>query len=377
MWIYVPSSQEEIKLRIRPDEDEKYLTVEDAKIYFYRKYENNKQLKISEEINSTVQKVRELCKEKAYVFGVITDTHVDYKAYNHFQNTLYTIDKVNAQCQFDAILHLGDVTDGWDTPEATLSKGAEVISELRKINSNVYVALGNHETNFNYSSDHFETVSMAENYAVYGRYNEHDVVRTGNDMYYYKDFGNLRIIVLNSVLTGIVSNDECREWAYDMKKYGYGQKQLEWLETVLSESNDKHILLLSHMPLTKSYLSEYYTPENRERLENFNGDDLREVIETFKNNGGNVIGLIHGHYHADYNGMYSANGIWEVGLTSCLMQYNKSDKTWIANLPGSLQAKRLWNDGTTESWNVCVINPESRKVTLVRFGAGRDFTFTY
>lgn len=130
--------------------------------------------------------------------------------------------------------------------------------------------------------------------------------------YYYKDYGGVRVIVLNAM----AGDNSVSFWDNDAAT---------WLSSVLSDAitNSKHVLICNHTPFPKdiairdeksnwnSYI-DYRTNAASDALVIVT--EVLQLINTFINNGGTLIGLLTGHEHVDsiltatgYNGQFMIN----------------------------------------------------------------------
>lgn len=130
-------------------------------------------------------------------------------------------------------------------------------------------------------------------------------VATTYKNYYYVDFGNVRIIVLLSL---IFANHN----AY------WDTHQKDWLESVLDDAltNDKHVMIVNHGPLNPASINEVNLSPNWNSFRSWEGyvtqtepycqdtqhlsDEAVALVDDFIEDGGNFIAYIAGHTHGDY-----------------------------------------------------------------------------
>ena len=115
--------------------------------------------------------------------------------------------------------------------------------------------------------------------------------------YYFKDYGKIRVIVINSMM----GDDSISFW---------NEVQSSWLEGVLDDAvhNEKHVVIVNHAPFPKeiairsersgwnSYI-DYRSWENSDEIVM----DISSigVIQEFIDNGGILICILAGHEHVD------------------------------------------------------------------------------
>lgn len=378
-------------------------------VVFYRPYESeygDVDEIYEDEIDDTVAKVKNINKS-CVVFGVVADTHITSPKYQSIETLLYTLNRVNDECRFDAIIHLGDLIHGGGSDAYEIKRACHFLKDLEKISGSVLVAVGNHEDNMVAMTNHHESISLAENYNIYERKNRNRKITIGpeNELYYYVDYGPVRVIVLNGLTGYSYKNDGSSEeetynvyndinaqtWDNDHKRttfaaqrYGYSNAQINWVRDVALDT-DKAVLFISHFPISYNQMVEKYNGSHI-LAEGFNGDRLRdEVIQPFKDAGGTVIGLLHGHYHFDYTRMEPSTGVtdgfYEIGLASTLIigqpTANKIGSSLLPEGVVNVSPVRMPLQATRECWTVCAIDLEHRKIKLIRFGGGSDQEYTF
>jgi hypothetical protein len=108
-----------------------------------------------------------------------------------------------------------------------------------------------------------------------------------------------------------------------------------------------------------------------------NSYNISSAINTFINNGGTVIQLF-GHSHADY---YFTSPILSIASNCCKFEQSNIESegySYITGNVGNIEAPaRTINTDTVQSFDIVVVRPTSRKINMIRFGAGNDREFTY
>lgn len=319
------------------------------------------------EIEDTVSKIRNECREKAYVFALVTDTHTKYDGNDFWQDTYKNLKAVNDSYNFDAIFHLGDIVEGNFTKDETEQILSETRQDMLSISNMSFLLTGNHDDNHVYYNSHNDgLITDSDRYALLNRFNEIRVCRKQSNQYYYIDISDdLRIICLDGMLgDGHLGNDG--------NSWGYTDEQVEWMRSDALSTN-RQVMVLSHMQLSSIYSSHY-----DDGYMIYNSDAMLDALSKFKESGGIVIGFFNGHTHADFMTQNSI-GIHEVQTGTQNMnqsgtfgQSSYSDGVYTPNVPVRKKDSTL-----QDLWDVLIIKPLSKTVKIIRFGAGEDREFSY
>lgn len=217
-----------------------------------------------------------------FTFAVQTDTHY-YVGYG--DNAAYNLKLLTNYVGFDFVANLGDISRGYsdetiDSPANMRAAMTEIMHRyVTDISCPFMYAMGNHEMNSmwvdQYGGEYFSNAEL------WGRLfrpsfntNPKAVTLTGK-MYYYTDFNDIRVIVLNT-------QDGANQ------NFGIGAEQLAWFRTT-ALNTDKWVLVMSHVPLingwsvSSNYVSSYA--------------DIVDALIAYKANDGKVIGCFAGHTH--------------------------------------------------------------------------------
>lgn len=319
------------------------------------------------EIEDTVSKIRNECREKAYVFALVTDTHTKYDGNDFWQDTYKNLKAVNDSYNFDAIFHLGDIVEGNFTKDETEQILSETRQDMLSISNMSFLLTGNHDDNHVYYNSHNDgLITDSDRYALLNRFNEIRVCRKQSNQYYYIDISDdLRIICLDGMLgDGHLGNDG--------NSWGYTDEQVEWMRSDALSTN-RQVMVLSHMQLSSIYSSHY-----DDGYMIYNSDAMLDALSKFKESGGIVIGFFNGHTHADFMTQNSI-GIHEVQTGTQNMnqsgtfgQSSYSDGVYTPNVPVRKKDSTL-----QDLWDVLIVKPLSKTVKIIRFGAGEDREFSY
>ena len=304
------------------------------------------------EMNTTIERVRNVMDEPCLVFPIITDIHYKSNSIDIFDESIDTIKYFANHVKCDGIINLGDNIDGNTDKNITMSDGKYMLERFLEINAPYYFAQGNHDTNYVGKS----LLTMCETYSTYFSNTRSTAInKPSNGTDYYVDFDNcdVRLIVLNS-------NYE--------EAYKYSTSAATWLEAALNTT--KTVILAEHESVIKTEnFSQQYTAY---------ADSVEPVIQNFVNNNGKLIHIC-GHSHLDY----AFSSPWLTVFSNCA-KFEKSDLTHsgyqsIAGYDekGLIAPDRDAANHTKLCWSVMVVKPLSRKVNFIRFGAGEDREFLY
>lgn len=304
------------------------------------------------EMNTTIERVRNVMDEPCLVFPIITDIHYKSNSIDIFDESIDTIKYFANHVKCDGIINLGDNIDGNTDKNITMSDGKYMLERFLEITAPYYFAQGNHDTNYVGKS----LLTMCETYSTYFSNTRSTAInKQTNGTDYYVDFDNcdVRLIVLNS-------NYE--------EAYKYSTSAATWLEAALNTT--KTVILAEHESVIKTEnFSQQYTAY---------ADSVEPVIQNFVNNNGKLIHIC-GHSHLDY----AFSSPWLTVFSNCA-KFEKSDLTHsgyqsIAGYDekGLIAPDRDAANHTKLCWSVMVVKPLSRKVNFIRFGAGEDREFLY
>lgn len=170
----------------------------------------------------------------------------------------------------------------------------------------VLMAVGNHDVWANNEETKLPATSVYANYIAPIISKVSDIVQPVNaasegKCYYYKDYGTVRIIILNA-MDGV---ERVQYWNADAAS---------WLESVLSDAlaNSKHVLCVNHMPFKdsdrivdrESQWTSWKVPVTSGM---YMVPEAASIVQTFIDNGGIFVGWLTGHTHCD-GIMHDTNG---------------------------------------------------------------------
>lgn len=248
-----------------------------------------------------------------FTIGIQTDTHFlpGGTVYTKVHGADYAtpLKNMTKRLYFDFIANFGDITRGWngDTKANTELYLAEMMRRYTSyVESPVLVAIGNHD-NANNDALHNNkgmagVISKADLYtATIGKVKETTSITEpgGNAMYYYKDFDECRVIVLDT-------NDYPYLAVSDYDVHGnhhtISTTQVSWFENT-ALNTEKPVLVISHAPLvTDVSPSSLIVPtEDKQYSDNpmipYRANEICAALSAFAQGGGDVIACFSGHIH--------------------------------------------------------------------------------
>lgn len=303
-----------------------------------------------EEVDITANSILERSTDSSLKIAILTDSH--YTVNGTWEDTAYNIRSVHEKVGFDAIVHLGDLTDGLLSPKMTSYYSRKVIGDLLENEIPLYVVPGNHDAN--YFQNNSAPMTEKEQSALYLNHSEKYIHRRKDRTFYYVDNKDLliRMIFLNS-------------FAYEEKeRYGYSLEQLDWLQDILQSADEGFsYLIFSHVPPLGAL--HYWSEDIR------NGENLVSLLESFQRKSGKkIISLIHGHNHAD--AIYEEREFPIVSIGCAKLEYFTEYRP-----PGVNVAERTRDAVTQDLWDSMIVIPHEKRIELVRFGAGEDRRIVY
>lgn len=305
--------------------------------------------------DATVQSVLGILTEPCLVFPLITDIHYQSDAPQIIDKSVENMRYVLESIPADFILNLGDNSDGdHGDGTVTLKRADYVRDRLMSLGLPVYQAIGNHDTNYESSGTILTLPQCYRTYISAARDVTFNLATNGTD--YYIDFTNLgvRLVVVN---------------ANYLAQYTFSQDTADWLEQDALDTNNTVIFCAHQSSInTQNYNAQSST----------NGSDITDALAAFVTGGGKLIQLV-GHGHADY----SFASPW-LAIASCCNKAEKADLTKAGyqaitgyDSLGLVAPDRISDTASMDCWSVVVVRPFTRKINLVRFGAGSDREYSY
>lgn len=291
-----------------------------------------------DEVRSTAQQLKACREEGDTVFFLLSDTH--YAVNSGWDDTVFNLKKAAEVCHPDAIIHLGDMTDGLLPGPLTRQFASRMLRDMREVCSDLYCCVGNHDTNYmRRNPDRFSETDRA--YLYLSREKE----------YYFEDMEdkNLRMIFLSSF-------DPAKKAR--SRRYGYSPDEVKWLDEVISGTPaDRKVIVFSHLPLLP--WMHHWSADIRGCRK------VIRILENFQNDTGNLIAFIHGHNHADQVEASRKFPIISVGASKQEYFEGKQPR-------GSVRYEREEGTLTQELWDIVRVSSDGKTLDFIRFGAGDD-----
>ena len=264
------------------------------------------------------------------LFLLAADSHYAYAS--KADQSMDNLSHITAKAYPDALIHLGDLSDGL-LPQTESERIIErVRRRLDSLHLPVYLCIGNHDFNaFKGNPDRFDRKKCEELYL------------DGKRESRYVDFQDLRLIFLPSY-----------DWKYK-NPYGYPFLSLIWLAVVLLFSSKKRVILFSHVPPLPAI--HYWSDRIR------NGRLLVRIVHLFQKTGGKILAHFHGHNHADQT--YLGAGYPIVGIGAMKMEDFKDRKP-----TGAVTYDRIRDTATEDLFDLLLVKKD--RLILLRYGAGKD-----
>lgn len=289
-----------------------------------------------EEADRVASRVESLRDPDDLVLLVLSDIH--YSTGCIWSQTARNLRAVAARVNPDAIVQLGDVSDGMTPVDVTLSFVTRVLGDLERCGAPVYSCVGNHDTN--YFGNNAERLGKPECALLYlGR----------DEPWYYVDFASARVRCLF-----LDSFEQMRK-----QRYGFSRQQLKWMRSMLDRTqSDWKIIVFSHVPPCAEI---HYWSDTI-----LNGPRMMSALEERNRScPGSVLAFVHGHSHVDQ--VYRKHSFPIVSIGCAKFEDFEECKP-----EGSTTPKRQINTSSQDLWDVIVVKAREGKLHLVRFGAGED-----
>lgn len=267
---------------------------------------------------------------------LLTDTH--YLLNGTWPDTTRNVAAMVEKIQPQAIVHLGDLTDGTASKRRTLTYANRVLGDLKANRVPVWLTLGNHDAN--YFRNNPEVMTITEQSKAYL---EQELP------YYYQDLDKkqLRLIFLHSY-----DNE-------NIHRYGFLDTEVNWLAQVLADTpSDWQIILFCHdAPLAEM---DYWA----DRI--YNGDKIIGLLEQQSaNQSGRIVAYIHGHSHSDHIDRRYRFPIVSIGC-------NKFEDFKTYKPEGFVTPDRRLGYASQELFDIMLYDRSHQRLAFIRFGAGED-----
>lgn len=239
-----------------------------------------------------------------FLMFIQTDTHLSFVNPSSPQfsgiDTCNNLRLLAAYCGADGIANLGDLIQGYENdtpPDMRRTMSEAVMRYCYPKACPTFLVVGNHDDNFVYYDHHKNEVgsSVFHKNEVFDRMIKPslntfiNVTHQETNMYYYVDYTDIRVIVLNS-----------QDGGTSLWNFGFSDEQVNWFKTK-ALNTDKQVLVMCHCPLLSTLTSD--CPDSASKI--------IEALKEFKTGGGVVIGCLAGHTHRQQSETDS-NGITHI-----------------------------------------------------------------
>lgn len=370
--------------------------------YYLRAYNDSPKDYYLDEIDSVVGRVKAANTEPGLCFLLSTDQHTmsaqgTLVKYDTISDMVVNMKELAKHINFDANISLGDIADfkvgddahfanygildNADYPalDSTFYDWMEdAVDKLSSVHPNFIYVPGNHDDNRYINKDVLHAATSAYDYSpgeMYSYYTQRSQLRRvpntdNNGLDYYVDFPDfkIRMFCLDS---NHYYDDEhpSPHGYYECWWYGYQDSTVTWLLDQLAlVPSDWSVIICSHLSPIQGH--------NLDNVNYINMTSIAQAIQDFIDGGGNYICTLYGHNHADW----SAETPWlEVCFNSQKCTYVSDENEYPESeiMPGLHHPKRVAGTATEDSWSIVIVQPKSRKVKAIRFGAGEDREFSY
>lgn len=321
--------------------DEVELTESDAReaertLHLIRQRDNYREKSFfRKEIEETVRTIKEKQRSDTLSFALMADSH--YVINGGWEDSVSNLRAVQENVGFDAVIHLGDLTDGMVPLSITREYTRKVIGDLESLGVPFYLTLGNHDSNYFRKNPEWMTQREQSEYYLQQKV-----------PWYFVDFDKQRLRCLF-----LYSFDH-----QETVRYGFPMEEVEWVREILNDTpQDFSVIVFAHVPLLPEM--HYWSREIR------NSAELKQVLDEHVEMGQRILAYVHGHNHADQIVYTDCFPIVAVGCAKCEDFKDKKPE-------GSVTYDRKMGTISQELWDVMIVDTMKSKIDFVRFGAGED-----
>ena len=267
---------------------------------------------------------------------LLADTH--FTVGGIWEDTLQSLRLAADELHPEAVVHLGDFTDGMLPGKLTGVLARRMLRQLKDVCGKLLCCIGNHD--WNCFKGNPQRMNRSECAALY----------LNREMpSYYEDVanGSLRLVFINS-FSPLRQN-----------RYGFVKEQLGWFRhTLWTTPLGAKVLVFSHVPP----VAEIHVWSDTI----LNGEEALQILEKFHRwRGRPVLGWIHGHNHADL--IYRKRAFPVIGIGCAKLE------DFLEHKPeGGVTWPREKGTRTQELWDLLLIHLSKKSMDFLRFGAGED-----
>ncbi len=191
------------------------------------------------------------------------------------------IESINKLSDINFVAFSGDNIDS-----AEENNLIQFLETVKNLNKTYYIGIGNHDV---FSSG----LNKSKYLKIVKQYNKNQ--KTNDSNYYFFPNKDFIVIFMDGVIQMIPSAHGC-----------YNERELEWLNEVLTKYSNKKAIIIQHFPLVEP------TENRSHRLRRPEG--YKNLLTNHKN----IIAIISGHYH--YAKITYQDAIWHIS-SPALVQY--------------------------------------------------------
>lgn len=343
------------------------------------------------EVKKIAQRITELCERPCLAFNILTDTHEkkgDSESERLINQTFKNVRRVSDISFSDGLIHMGDILYPYpnSTPEQIASNPYtdwrkvnehldEYVGKLRKLNSRVYVCIGNHDGLYSQQVNEFYTYGSLE------KFNERYTVRESFQPWYYFDNEKTKTRVIFLAVPSRDNNPD-QEGVF----YSIGPNQMQWLAYVALNLPDTwNVLIFSHIHV---YDDNFYTGDSSAAVfaalttafctqDAYSNQDYDIDVDFSWRTSGKILAMVSGHTHADGiiedNSDFSSYDLLFPIITVASSNMLMRGTTSVQHHPNTYtDPTRTKGTVTEELWDTLIYRPDLDKIFMVRFGAGNE-----
>ena len=292
---------------------------------------------IAEETAKVSKKLRQIRKPGDTVLFLVADSH--YQVNGNWDDTALSLKLAARECYPDAVVHLGDITDGSLPAPLTQQYAERVIDDMKAACDTVLCCLGNHDSNY-----------FRGNPDVFGRKERAELYTDGGKADYCFDIPGcgLRLVFLDS----FDPKEKNRN-----RRYGFSRRTIRKAKKMIRHAPEgSKVIVVSHSP----YISRMHYWSDKIK----NSEKLLKAVRRSKNSD-SVVCMIHGHNHADQVDLSEDAPVVSIGCSKIESFPEKKPE-------GAVSPHRDPGTRSQELWDIMRISSDGNEIDFLRFGAGED-----
>ena len=287
----------------------------------------------AEEQKRMAERLSTLREDEDTCLLLLADTHYGYGSV--FPESAENLKKLSQEIHPEALIHLGDLTDGAQSTKISIEMTKRVLHGLQDCGVPVELCIGNHDGNYFRGNKDVFSKKRREDLYLNGRSEDRRVDIPGKD---------LSLLFLSTF-------DPTRK-----ERYGFSAQTI-WncLWLLKGKPRKNKLLVFSHVPPVGEM--HYWDPHIH------NSKWMMKLLNRHQRRYHDILAYIHGHNHAD--SIYRKQSFPIIGIAS-----NKPEDFLDRKPGGTTTPPRKQGDVTQECFDVLLVKKE--KVYFLRYGAGED-----